>query len=100
MGGSVIMIWGCFNYWGKSKSAFINGTLNSEKNQEILRQFLLSFINEQNLPSIIFQQDNARPQVYLSTKNWLENNNIETMYWLPFYPDLNPIENLGVSFLG
>lgn len=94
MGGPSIMIWACFNYWGKSKLAFINGTVNSEKYQEILQNFLLPFIYEQNRPNVIFQQDNARPHVSISTKNWLEDNNIQTMYWPPFSPDLNPIENL------
>jgi hypothetical protein len=46
----------------------IYGTVNSEKYQEILQEFLLPFINEQNSSDIIFQQDNAKPHVSKSTK--------------------------------
>jgi hypothetical protein len=94
MGGPSVMIWACFNYHGKSKLAFIDGTVIRMKYQEILRDNLLTFIIEQNIPDVLFQQDNAKPHVSISTKNWLESNNIDTMFWLAFSPDLNPIENL------
>jgi hypothetical protein len=48
------MICGSYNYWGKSKLALIYGTVNSEKYQEILQEFLLPFINKKNSSDIIF----------------------------------------------
>jgi hypothetical protein len=80
MGGPSVMIWACFNYHGKSKLAFIDGTVNSTKYQKILRENLLPFTTEQNIPDVLFQQDNAKPHVSISTKNWLESNNIDTMF--------------------
>ena len=39
-------------------------------------------------------QDNAPPHRSLSTKHFLEANEVETFAWPPYSPDLNPIENL------
>jgi transposase len=94
MGGPSVMVWGCFNYSGKSELAFIDGTIDSNKYQSVLEEYLLPFIIGQNLVNPIFQQDNARPHVSLSTKNWFLDKDIETMFWPAFSPDLNPIENL------
>jgi hypothetical protein len=68
MGGASVMIWGCFNYNGKSILAFIDGTLDSLKYQNILNDYLLPFFIEQNISDPIFQQDNARPHVSVSIK--------------------------------
>lgn len=94
MGGPSVMIWGCFNYSGKSELAIIEGNIDSNKYQNILENYLIPFIIKHNLVDPIFQQDNARPHVSQSTKNWFENKNIERMFWPAFSPDLNPIENL------
>jgi hypothetical protein len=69
IGGISIMIWTCFNYYGKSKLAFIDKTVDSLKYQDILRDNLLPFIIAQNIPDVLFQQDNAKPHVSISTNN-------------------------------
>ncbi|WUR04877.1 transposase [Vairimorpha necatrix] len=94
MGGTSVMIWGCFNFSGKSRLAIIEENIDSNKYQNILDDYLIPFIIQQNLMDPIFQQDNARPHVSKSTKNWFVNNNIERMFWPALSPDLNSIENL------
>ena len=38
--------------------------------------------------------DNAPIHRSISTKNWLEDNEVNTLKWPALSPDLNPIENL------
>lgn len=93
-GGPSLMVWGCFNLKDKSELAFIKGNIDSEKYQGVLESHLIPFIKRQNNPNVIFQQDNARPHVSKSTKDWFSLREIELLYWPAFSPDLNPIENL------
>jgi hypothetical protein len=94
MGGLSMMVWGCFNYSGKSELALIDGTIDSKKYQSVLEEYLLPFIIRQNLVDTIFQQDNARPHVSFSTKNWFLDNNIGKLCYPAFSLDLNPGKNL------
>lgn len=93
-GGPSVMVWGCFNLADKSELTFISGNIDSKKYQDVLEKHLLPFLERQDLNYVLFQQDNARPHVSKSTKKWLEDRNINTMYWPAYSPDLNPIENL------
>ncbi|KAI5151319.1 hypothetical protein ENBRE01_2054 [Enteropsectra breve] len=88
------MVWACFSFFKLSKIVFVDGTLNSNSYQNILEEYLISFIDELDSQNILFQQDNARPHVSISTKSWLEERGVECMDWPPYSPDLNPIENL------
>jgi transposase len=45
-------------------------------------------------PGDIFQQDNARIHVAISTQEWLQNHGIWVIDWPPHSPDLNPIEHV------
>ena len=54
---SSVIVWGCFNYFKKPKLAFSSESLHSLENQNILNNYLLPFINEQNLLKIIFQME-------------------------------------------
>jgi hypothetical protein len=38
--------------------------------------------------------DNSRPHTAKHTQKWLKDNAFEVMEWLPYSPDLNPIENV------
>lgn len=93
-GGGSLMIWACFNFYGKSKLAVVSGILNQWEYQTHLKDYLLPFIKDFGGVSPVFQQDNCRCHVARSTMEWLKNKNIEVMDWPPYSPDLNPIENL------
>jgi hypothetical protein len=58
--------------------------------KHILNAFLLPYYNSE----YIFQHDNSPVHNSKITKNFLKNNNIITLNWPAYGPDLNPIENL------
>lgn len=93
-GGGSLLIWGCFNYHGKSNLAIITDRLNQYDYQMILGKHLLPFMNDFSGDKPILQQDNCRCHVARSTLQWLQDRNIDVMSWPPYSPDLNPIENL------
>ena len=64
--------------------------LNGSTYKYILDLFLIPFYNQE----CIFQQDNSPVHKSKMIKNFLNDNNIVTLNWPPYSPDLNPIENL------
>jgi len=93
-GGGSLMIWGCFNYNGKSSLAFISGRQDQHEYQDILERHLLPFKVKFGGENVIFQQDGAKCHTARSTMKWFKDQNIEVMDWPPYSPDLSPIENL------
>lgn len=93
-GGGSLMIWGCFNFHGKSRLAFVSKNQNQFEYQRHLRDNLLPFLDEFGGADPIFQQDNCRCHVARTTLQWFVDRNIQVMTWPAYSPDLNPIENL------
>jgi transposase len=89
-GRNGIMVWGCVSQYGKSALGFFETNVNSIAYQDILNNYLLPFIQ----PNNIFQQDNAPSHSSASTINWLNVHNINTLAWPSLSPDLNIIENV------
>ncbi|EER02020.1 transposable element tc3 transposase, putative [Perkinsus marinus ATCC 50983] len=69
--------------------------MNSEVYQSMLEMNLLPFLEagEEEGIEYTFQQDNARPHVSSSTKEWLARNGVTTVQWPAVSPDLNCIEH-------
>lgn len=86
-----IMVWGAISINGTVSLSFVEGSINSEKYQNILSKELLPIISDGNY---VFQQDNASCHTSKSTKKWLSDNQICTMDWPANSPDLNLIENI------
>ena len=82
-------MWGAISRRGPTSIAIFEGIMDSTFYQEILRRKLLPFIRDKYPEGHRFQQDVSR-----STRQWLEDNNVN--YWPtpPESPDMNPIENL------
>lgn len=88
------MIWGCFTYNGGSSVSFVSGKINSQAYQSVLASHILPNAKFLAVENFKYQQDNAPIHSSNSTKNWFQDNNVETLNWPPKSPDLNPTENL------
>jgi transposase len=60
----------------------------------VIRDLYQAQLPELTEPGDIFMQDNARVHTARVVKEVLNSLQIEVMIWLPYSPDLNPIENL------
>ena len=91
VGGSV-MIWGGIAHGIKSQLIIVAGNMTAVRyRDEILRPVAVPLVQQRNL---ILQQDNARPHVARVCQDFLANNNIAPLAWLPYSPDLTPIEHM------
>ena len=86
-----IMVWGAIFSDGRRCLAFVDGTIDSQKYQNILESNLLPIWNATD---DFFQQDNATPHQSKKTREYLERNNIMTLKWPAKSPGLNIIENI------
>jgi len=89
-----IMVWGGISARGVTPLAVIQGSVDSDKYQEILNGYLFPTMDVLYPEGYTLQQDNARPHVSLSSKKFFEDHGLKVMDWPANSPDLNPIENL------
>ena len=88
-GGSV-MCWAAISSEGIFDLVWIDGNLNAEEYQKILKGHLAPYMNQ----DYIFQQDGAPAHTAASTLSLLRKNNIRLLPWPSCSCDLSPIENL------
>lgn len=93
-GGKSVMVWGSFCSTGKPELAFVQHNLDSVRYQELLQSHLIPFYCQSTRIDHVFQQDNASCHVSKSTKDWLNQRQVNIIEWPACSPDLNPIENL------
>ena len=86
------MIWFGFTAKRVGPLAIIDGTMNTEKYLKTIETHFLPL--KQDNGSIILQEDNAPCHKSKASKLYKEENGIHTLDWVPYSPDLNPIENL------
>ena len=93
-GGPSVMVWAGISSRHRTPLVVVNETLTAQRYiDQILRPYLLPFL--QDHPDVtIFQQDNARPHAARLTTAFLQTHNVEVMEWMPYSPDLSPIEHL------
>lgn len=90
------MIWGAI-FGGDCTDLFeINRDPNSKRNGYSRWSYLEAL--RTNLPQVmienrIFMHDNAPIHIAYDVQNWLCDNDINTMDWPPYSPDLNPIKH-------
>ncbi|KFM64955.1 Transposable element Tc3 transposase, partial [Stegodyphus mimosarum] len=88
-----IMIWNGIGYHCRTPIVRIAGTLNSQAYiSMVLEPVVLPYL--QGLPTVILQQDNARPHVARIVQGFFVNRPIELLPWSARSPDLSPIENM------
>lgn len=93
-GGASVMVWGCFSYYGVGKLVFIDGIMDAAKYVSILSDNLIDSRNMLGIQNMIFQQDNDPKHTSRLAREYLMENNIQTLKWPAQSPDMNPIENL------
>lgn len=88
------MVWAAISMEHRTPLVVVDGNLTAQRYvDEILRPHLLPLL-EEHAELRTFQQDNARPHVARVTREFLDEQEIQTMPWPPYSPDLNPIEHL------
>ena len=88
------MVW-CFAASGTEKPSHIEGTMNSNDYQKILRENVPSSIRYLRLGrGWIPQQDSDPEQTSKSTQDWLRKKKLKVLEWPSQSLDLNPIEML------
>ncbi len=95
-GGISVMVWGCMTSHGFGQLHCIEGTINSMKYMETIKDSFLPSLRDHHLsPSdIILQQDNAGAHRSHTTSNFLTSLRIQTLPWPANSPDMNIIENV------
>ena len=97
------MFWGCFYadikgpyvFWEKDWGS-INKDTYTERIVPIIDGYIRLLAREENgaYTNLVFMQDNAPGHAARVTMQELEERGIHVIKWVPFSPDLNPIEAL------
>lgn len=95
-GGGRIMIWGCLTYFGVGDMCWVEGNMNADYYEHVLRDYVLKSRKwfKMDTSKFIFQHDNSSVHTATSVRNYLKEAKINVMEWPPNSPDINPIERI------
>ena len=90
-GGGSLMVWGGIHQRGRTGLLVLNGNLNAQRHiDEVLRPEAVPYVRRHNFA---LQQDNARRHSARLTTTFLQQQNIATLPWPPYSPDMSLIEH-------
>lgn len=78
-GGISVMFWSCISKYGVGPLVPIEGTVNSDKYIDLLKEHLLPYLDEVCEEDMVFMQDGAACHTSKNTMQFLENENVS---WL------------------
>lgn len=95
-GGGSVMVWGVISWNGVGRLYRIHGNVNAAAYLQILQEGLLPSLDDAGVQTweVVYQQDNAPAHRGAQVKQWLGGKHMEILWWPPYSPDLNIIENL------
>ena len=86
-------LWGVITYHGRSKLLRIEGNFNSNRYiREVPQPEVIPFL--QYIHEAIFQQNNARPQVSKTDRDFFSAQHMQLFPWPVYSPDMSPIEHM------
>jgi transposase len=91
-----VMFWGCISTMGRGALVVVNGTMDSKKYKKILREDLVpeaTVLIDRGIP-VKVMHDNAPCHSSATIRQYVRDSGIEFLDWPPYFPDLNPIENV------
>jgi hypothetical protein len=90
------MVWGCITWHGVGYMCKIDGNMDQHLYKAILEDDLMKSIEfyRMNKSKIIFQHDNDPKHTSKLVREWLSEQQFETLTWPAQSPDLNPIEHM------
>lgn len=94
-GGGSVMVWGCITEFGPGRLHRVEGKMNARMYAQILEEDFLGTLRDKNLrlEDVVLQQDHDPKHKSKFVTNWLHYNDVKTLRWAPFSPDMNIIEN-------
>ncbi|GFY01134.1 transposable element Tcb2 transposase [Trichonephila clavipes] len=85
-----VMVWGAISCQRQSNLVRIEGNLNSNRYvREVLQPEVDPFL--QVLHAAVFQQDNARPYVAKTARDFCSAQHMQLLPWPAYSPDMSPI---------
>ncbi|GFV45437.1 transposable element Tcb2 transposase [Trichonephila clavipes] len=88
-----VMVWDAISYHGSSNLLRIQGNLNSNKYvREVLHPEAVPFL--QSIPGAIFQQNNTRPHVAKTVRDFCSAQHMQLLPWPAYSLVMSPIEHV------
>ena len=90
------MIWGCVTYFGVGDMRWVEGYMNAEYYESVLRNYVIASREwyKMDPTTFVFQHDNASIHTTDNVNDYLSKAGIDVMVWPPNSPDINPTERI------
>ena len=89
------MFWGCINANGSGRLILVQGRMTAGSYTEILKDHVIELKNRfDNSVQWVYQQENAPCHKSRLATRFLADNNMRSLKWPPYSPDMNVIENV------
>ena len=92
-GGGSVHVWGAFHHGGASGLVVLDRNVNGVLYRDILDQNLILFASQHFQDNFRYQDDNAPAHRARVVRDFLEQEQIHTLYQPTVSPDCNPIEH-------